>query len=307
MKEHKFVYGPIPSRRLGRSLGIAPIPAKTCSFSCVYCQLGRTKRITTEREMFFPVEEILSELKDVSVSVEYDIVSIVGDGEPTLYAGLGQLIKGAKEITGKPVCVITNGSLLFDPAVRKDLSAADIVSPSLDAYDEESFRKINRSSRNLDFSRVFSGIIDFSREYKGELWLEIMLVSGINDDDESLYKLRECLREIRYDRLYINVPLRPPAETWVKPSAAERLEKAGEILGGVSIQAFSDQDFQSGIEDDYQAIISVIGRHAMRAGEIERFLENRGNDNASDIFARLDGDPEVEKIHYQNIVIYRKK
>lgn len=307
MKEYKYIYGPIPSRRLGRSLGIAPIPERTCTYSCAYCQLGRTKKIITERQLFFPVEDILKELEDASRKVEYDVVSIVGDGEPTLYAGLGGLIEGVRKITGKPVCVITNGSLLYDPAVRKDLLGADIVMPTLDAYDEESFRRLNRPARKLDFEKVFSGIVTFSQEYKGQLWLEVMLATGVNDNDEVLHKLRKCADQIRHNRLYINIPLRPPAESWAQIPSDDRLERAAEILGGVSIASFSEDGFQSGISDDYEAIMSLISRHAMRAEEVRRFLLIRGCANERELFDRLDSAPEVEKIHYQNIIIYRKK
>ena len=306
MKDYKYIYGPIPSRRLGRSLGIAPIPAKTCNYSCIYCQLGRTEKMTCCRQAFFPVEDIVSELKDaITGNLEYDMISIVGDGEPTLYSDLGRLIKSIKRFADKPIALITNGSLLYNPGVREDIMTADIVMPSLDAYDEITFRKINRPHGRLDFNQIITGIIAFSKEYTGGLWLEVMLVGGVNDDDTSLYKLREIIKKIKYQRLYINTPIRPPAKRWVKASSSERLEKAALILGGVSIDRFSTTLFQSGIADDYRAIISLIGRHAMRKEEIALFLQSRGNKEIDNILERLNNDENVEVIQYQDSIIYR--
>lgn len=193
MENMKYIYGPVPSRRLGISLGVSPIPKKTCNYSCIYCQLGKTDHFTNTREMFFPVAEILMEFDAFLKSgVSFDVVTIVGEGEPTLYLGLGELILGIKERTDKSVAVITNGALLYDAALRAELGLADIVLPTLDAYDTVSFRKINRPHRSIDFEKVNEGLITFSKEYTGSLWIEIMLIDGINDDDESLRKYAEA-------------------------------------------------------------------------------------------------------------------
>ncbi|MCK9536295.1 MAG: radical SAM protein [Bacilli bacterium] len=308
MKDYKYIYGPIPSRRLGRSLGIAPIPVKTCNYSCVYCQLGRTDKMTLTRQMFYPVQDILAELKDaIQGNIEYDVVSVVGNGEPTLYSGLGTLIQETRKYVAKPIAVITNGALLYDSIVRSELKGADIVMPSLDAYDEISFHQINRGHHGLSFERVLSGIIEFSHEYTADLWLEIMIIAGVNDSDESLEKLRDLTKLIRFNRLYINTPIRPPAEPWVTASTPERLSRAACILGGTSIEHFSPTPYQSGIDDDYRAVISLIGRHAMREQEIISFLRIRGNLTVDLILNQLKEDNDVEKIHYQDTIIFRTK
>ena len=232
---------------------------------------------------------------------------MIGNGEPTLYAGLGALIRGIRKYITKPIAVITNGALLYDPTVRCELKEADIVMPSLDAYDEDSFHKINRGHWGLGFERILSGIIEFSHEYTGDLWLEIMLIGGINDNDEALEKLRNLTKLIRFNRLYINTPIRPPAESWVTVSSPDRLERAVWILGGTSIEHFSSSPYQSSIEDDYRAVLSLIGRHAMREQEIIEFLERRGNSVIDSILHRLNKDTDVEKIYYQDTIIYRKK
>lgn len=156
MNELKFVYGPVPSRRMGESLGISPIPKKTCNYSCIYCQLGRTNKLSNERMEFFAVSDIINELKTyLKHGVQFDVITLVGEGEPALYLKIGDLISQIKELTSKPVAVITNGSLLYDKSVQNELSKADIVLPSLDAYDDNTFKKINRPHGKLNFMRCY--------------------------------------------------------------------------------------------------------------------------------------------------------
>jgi len=304
----KYVYGPVPSRRLGLSLGISPIPKKTCNYSCIYCQLGRTDHLTNTRQMFFPVEAILSELDSIlAESVEFDVITIVGEGEPTLYLGLGELISQIRKRTDRPVAVITNGALLYDPDLRAELQLADIVLPSLDGYDQDSFRKINRPYGKIHFEQVLHGLEIFGEEYPGQIWIEIMLIAGVNDDDESLRKYSNLLKSIRYDRLYINTPVRPPAESDVQAIDAERMRRAIDILGGISIDHLVSQGFQSQISDDYLAILSIIQRHPMNQYEVEGFLESRGSEDIAVILERLKQDSKVASIYYKGYRTYRLK
>ena len=179
MRATKSVFGPVPSRRLGLSLGISPLPRKTCNYACVYCQLGRTRQMTNQRQEFVPWETIREEFSNFLQSgVPFDVVTIVGEGEPTLYAQIEELIGAVQTLTDKPVAVITNGSLLAVEEVRSALKKADLVLPSLDAYDEASFRKINRPLRKIKFQEVYEGLRLFTQEYEGQLWLEMMLVQG---------------------------------------------------------------------------------------------------------------------------------
>ncbi len=304
----RYIYGPVPSRRLGMSLGISPIPQKTCNYSCLYCQLGRTSHMTNARQNFFPLEEILLEFDDfLKKQVKFDVVTIVGEGEPTLYSGLGGLIAGIKEKTDVPVAVITNGALLYDPQVRSELSQADIVLPTLDAYDEASFRAINRPHGSLRFEDVKEGLVTFSREFEGQLWIEIMLMEGINDDDESLGKYAALLGGLRYDRLYLNTPVRPPAEPEVRPLSSEKMKRALQLLGGTAIDLLVSGDFHSDIKDDYQAVLSIIKRHPMNQHEIEDFLASRGIKDYPNLLARLKEDGGVEVISYKGYDTYRLK
>lgn len=308
MKEMKYIYGPVPSRRLGRSLGISPIPKKTCNYSCIYCQLGRTDRMTNQRQLFFPVEDILEEFREVLLQKpEFDVVTIVGEGEPTLYLGLGELIRQIRQLTDNPIAVITNGALLYDRAVQEDLNQADLVLPTLDAWDEASFRRINRPHGSLSYQQVLDGLIEYSHSCQGQLWLELMLMKGINDDDASLAKYKELLKSIRYDRLYLNTPVRPPAESWVMALDPDSMRRAVETLGGISIDLLSSVGFHSEITDDYEAIRSIILRHPMNQFELEGFLKSRGAEDSAALLRRLQSDPAVTVIRYKGYDTYRLK
>ncbi len=308
MKEFKYVYGPVPSRRMGLSLGISPIPSKYCNYSCVYCQLGKTKHMTNKREEFFKLGDILHEAKKyIESKVRFDVITIVGEGEPTLYSKLGDLIDNLKELSDKPIAVITNGALLYDSKVRDELYQADIVLPTLDAFDEKSYRKINRPYGKIKYESFFEGLKKFSENYKGQLWLEIMLVKGINDSKEALIKLKEKLGQIKYDKIYVNVPARPPAEKWVKIPTEKSIKMALEILGGISIESLVSEGFYSEIKDDYEAILSIIKRHPMNNFEIKTFLEQRKSLDIRKIFEKLAKNNKIEKIEYKGYITYRVK
>jgi wyosine [tRNA(Phe)-imidazoG37] synthetase (radical SAM superfamily) len=258
--------------------------------------------------MFFEADKIMTELgKSLHSGFDFDVVTIVGEGEPTLYLGLGEMIHKIKLLTKKPVAVITNGSLLYDPDLQHELESADIVLPSLDAYDEASFKKINRPHGKLHFDEIYQGLKDFSLKYSGQLWIEIMLVLGLNDDDDSLLRLSKRLENIRYDRLYLNTPVRPPAEKEAKAVSSETMKHAVEILGGTSIDLLVSSGFHSEISDNYEAILSIIKRHPMNQFEIETFLSSRGCNNSDFIFLKLEQSGTVEQVNYKGYMTYRMK
>lgn len=306
MSDFKYVFGPIPSRRLGRSLGISPLPKKTCNYSCIYCQLGRTDKMTNKRQEFYKTQNIVDEFKQyLKDSDKFDIVTVVGEGEPTLASNLGELVDELKKLTDKPVAVITNGALLSDPEVREELSHADMVLPSLDSYNQEIAKKIDRPYGTITFEEEFQGLKEFTHTYAGELWLEIMLVEGINDDEASILKFKELLKELKYDRLYLNTPVRPPAEEDVNVVSEERMKYAVETLGGISIEMLSAGTFFSEIKDDYQAVKSIIGRHPMNQFEVRGFLESRNVKNPEEMMDKMKQDDEINVIDYKGILTFR--
>lgn len=269
----KFVFGPVPSRRLGQSLGVDPIPLKTCNWNCVYCQLGRTIPLTNKREMFFPPEEIFAQVKKALLKHkpgEIDWITFVGSGETMLYLGIKELISEIKKTTNIPVAVITNGSLLYLPEVREELLEADAVLPSLDAGNEHLYKKINRPHPEVTFSRLVEGMKQFRKEYSGKLWVEVMLIKGLNDNEQALREIAALLAEINPDEVHILQPTRPPVETWVEPSDEEGLERARRILGKIArVIDPSKGSFDLGEDDDLtDAIIDIITRHPMKETEI---------------------------------------
>lgn len=262
----------------------------------------------SERKLFFPVHDIIDEFIHYQKSLQQlDVISIVGEGEPTLYSGLGELIDRIKEISEVPVAVITNGSLLSESSVQNALLNADIVLPSMDACDEKTFRKINRPHFSVKYEDTQKGLIEFSHKYKGQLWLEIMLLAGINDDDASLNRFAAMLPKIKYDRLYINTPVRPPAESFAESPSKEQIQKAVEKLSAISIDMLSMGNFFSDVSDHYEAIKNICQRHPMNSFELETFLSSRNVTEIETYKKRLEEDPEINCINYKGIISYRLK
>ena len=295
----KHVFGPVPSRRLGQSLGIDPIPLKTCNWNCVYCQLGRTVPLTNERRDYFPTEEILHEIENVLESRAnkgIDWITFVGSGEPTLHSHLGKMIRRVKLMTSLPVAVITNGALLFLPEIRADLSSADAILPTLDAGKADLYRKINRPHPEITFERFVNGLIAFRSEYHGKLWVEIMLVRGLNDSKKSLEDIAKILRNIKPNAIHINLPTRPPCETWVQPPNREGLMRAISILGKSAevvhpAQGSFELDEFGGLAE---AIIGIITRHPMRQDELELTLNRWSPEKVETTLAELENSGKVQ-------------
>ncbi|MBN1327833.1 MAG: radical SAM protein [Candidatus Heimdallarchaeota archaeon] len=274
LQNYKYLYGPVPSRRLGKSLGVSPIPPKTCNYSCVYCQIGRTTHYTNTRDDFFPREELLAEIEDGIKKTEFDYITFVGEGEPTLYKSLGWVIQKTKQLTTKPIAVITNGALLYDPEVRKALLQVDVVLPTLDAISNELFKKINRPFRGLDNQKIIDGMFEFRKEFTGEIWMEIMLVKGLNDYPENIAQLKEVLEKMGCEKVFVNVPIRPPAENWVEIPEKQRIIEICQELGATNIAQYeSDEGFfinkQVDLEDQ---ILKITTRHPLRETQIIKML-----------------------------------
>jgi len=308
----KYVYGPVPSRRLGRSLGVDPIPLKTCNFQCIYCQLGKTTNFTNERKNYNPKKEIIAEMKEaIKLSKnKFDYVTFVGSGEPTLYKDLGSLISKAKKISNKPVCVITNGALLYDQEVRNSLMSCDVVLPSLDAGDEKSFIKINRPHPSINFKAVIQGLIAFRKKFKGKLWIEVMIMKGINDSKEALLKIKEKIDLLDPDRIDINVPIRPPTEKWVKIPDKNIVSTLNEIFGEYTNINFPEMGkfgiFSSNFDNE---LISIIERHPLRQEQIlETFISKKIN--KEDILIRLNNlefQKKIKKVVYNDKIFWKLK
>lgn len=230
-KEQRLVYGPVPSRRLGASLGVDVVPLKVCSFGCTYCQLGPTQRLTTRRRAFYPVRTILSQVaRRLQNCTPPDAVTIAGSGEPTLFAGLGELVKGLKDLTHLPVALLTNGSLLSREAVRREARGVDLLLPSLDAGDEQTFQRVNRPAAGLTLAGVVDGLARFRAQFAGQIWLEVMLLAGITDTPESVTLIAGLARRLTPDRVQLNTPVRPTFELDAAPVSPQRLERLARLF-----------------------------------------------------------------------------
>ncbi len=297
----RYVFGPVPSRRLGQSLGIDPIPLKTCNWNCVYCQLGRTRPLTNERQEYFPAQEILAEVRaalKAHAPGEIDWITFVGSGEPTLHAGLGWLIRQVKALTKLPVAVITNGSLLYLPEVRLELVTADAVLPTLDAGTTKLYHRINRPHPELTFTRLLEGLITFRGEYQGKLWLEVMLVNGLNDTEAALRDIAATLPQIRPDEVHLNLPARPPVESWVRPPDEEGLLRATAILGDTAkvVHSVAGSFDLSGYDSMAEAVVAIITRHPMRQAELEQALARWAPGQVTQVLAELEAAGQAQVV-----------
>jgi len=232
----KYLYGPVKSRRLGNSLGISLTPYKTCNFDCIYCQLGKTNNLTIERKEYVKASEIIDELKvwlenkkEITQGLEY--ITLSGSGEPTLNIKIRELISEIRRLTPLKVAVLTNASLFSDKEARRQVMSADLIVPSLDAVTQALFARVNRPHPSINVEDIINGLIALRREFRGKIWLEVMLVAGINDDIRHIRKLKEVIEKINPDKVQLNSPVRTTAEDGVLAVAKGKLKKIKEILG----------------------------------------------------------------------------
>jgi wyosine [tRNA(Phe)-imidazoG37] synthetase (radical SAM superfamily) len=233
----KHIYGPVPSRRLGRSLGIDLVPFKTCTYDCIYCHLGPTTNKTLERKEYIAIADIQSELeRKLAGSDAFDYISLAGSGEPTLNNSIGNLMLKIKSMTNRPIAVLTNGALLWMSEVQDALMAADVVLPSLDAGDKFLFQFINRPHKGISFEQILDGLAGFANRFKGEIWLEILLLAGITGIKNEVEKIASLIRKIKLARIQLNAVCRPPAEAFAKPLLSRQMQYlAGMFPGTVEI------------------------------------------------------------------------
>lgn len=308
----QIAFGPVPSRRLGYSLGINHIPLKHCSYNCVYCQLGRTKRNQVDRQAFYPVDLIVDHVASKIAEIQQqqqplDYLTLVADGEPTLDAHLGELIVSLQAL-GYPVAVISNASMLMQEPVQKDLLLADWVSLKLDALDERAWRQINRPAHQLELPMILKGMLAFRQRYCGELVTETMLVSGINDGQSAIVQLCGFLHALQPMKAYLSLPIRPPAEKWVKPPAPEKLEQ---ILSAIS-ERVPFMAFLFGNEpDDFistgnivQDVLAILAVHPLRGQALKHLVQHAGADWA--IVDDLLHQKQIVCVNYQGEPFYLK-
>jgi wyosine [tRNA(Phe)-imidazoG37] synthetase (radical SAM superfamily) len=271
----KRVYGPVPSRRLGLSLGVDLIPFKTCCYDCVYCQLGKTTRLIADPEDFYPVEQVQADVKAALDSgPPPDVITLAGSGDPTLYRPLGELIDGLHDLSDVSVVLLCNGALLFEPRVAQAALKADILAPSLDAGDEETFKKINRPHPSIGFADMLRGLQEVCEKHPGKVRLEVMLVADLNDSDESIQRLAGQLGPIRADSIDINTPVRPAPGRQAVPSSEDRLEAAARAFGPAAriIAEYRGPGSSGSRGDAGQKILEMLSRRPCTVEDIHSSL-----------------------------------
>jgi wyosine [tRNA(Phe)-imidazoG37] synthetase (radical SAM superfamily) len=302
-----IAFGPGPSRRLGRSLGINNIPPKVCSYSCLYCQVGRTIKLRTNREEFYSpkrlVKQVSEKVEKVQENGEHiDYLSFVPDGEPTLDIHLGEEIQCLKRL-GIKIAVITNGSLLWQREVRRELLSADWVSIKVDTVDEKVWHDLNRPQRRLKLAHIQEGIIAFAEAFKN------ILVKVINDSEPQLRELANFLNDVNPAKAYLSVPTRPPAEKWIRPPKENNLLSAYEILRQKAflVEFLIDYEGDSftvtgNSESD---LLSITAVHPMQERAVKSFLDRTGEDWT--LINRLKEEGKLQEIVYDNKKFYLKK
>ncbi|NIO48691.1 MAG: radical SAM protein [Candidatus Aminicenantes bacterium] len=302
-------YGPVPSRRLGFSLGIDIVPLKTCSLNCIYCQLGPTSKKTIHRKEYFSSSDILAQIKKkVSSGQRIDYITFSGSGEPTLNSALGKLIREIKKTTSIPVAVLTNSTLLSRKSVRNALMNADLVVPSLDAATQEIFVKINRPYPSLKIEEIMQGLLKFSKEFKGSIWLEIMLVKGVNDSPSHIRKLKEAIAKIKPEKVQLNTVIRPPAEKNARPLSLKDLEKIKSILGeNCEIIVGSYREAQISTTENLEgAILSMIRRRPVTLAEISTSL-GKGKDEIIRSLDSLLAEGKIKSVTHKSLKYFEPK
>jgi len=270
MRKYKYLFGPVPSRRLGRSLGVDLIPYKTCSQDCVFCQLGRTTEKTNIRDEYVPIQEVYNEINEwLKKDGKADHVTLAGSGEPTLHSNFGDVIKYVKKKSSIQTVLLTNGSLLYLPEVRKAASQAHIVKVSVCAWDQHSFGWINRTHPLIDFNLMIEGQKVFRNEFKGELWVEVFLVAGMNSMPSDVSKISDWVEQLKPDRIHLNTAVRPPAEDFVKPLSRDQLASLCNLFHSpVEIIASYKNKEDSEISANEEAIFSMLTRRPCTAEDI---------------------------------------
>ena len=295
----RYIYGPVPSRRLGLSLGVDLVPMKTCTFNCVYCQLGPTAQTTMERADYTPPDEVAAEVIDrIGRAPRPDWVTLGGSGEPTLHASFGEIARRIAADSDIPLSLLTNGSLMMLPEVRRACEPLSLILPSLDAGTEQTFRRVNRPHPDLTLAGVVAGLEALRDEFDGEIWLEVFLVAGMNDSDREIAQMKAHIARVRPDRVQLNTAVRPPAEEDVRALSAERLEEVRAMLGPTAEVVAEVEERvrrEAGAEAGEQQVLEMLERRPCTLEDISAGLGIAPNEVLKYVQSLLEQDRLLQK------------
>jgi wyosine [tRNA(Phe)-imidazoG37] synthetase (radical SAM superfamily) len=307
---YRYLFGPVPSRRLGSSMGVDTVPFKTCSYDCVYCQLGKTTDKICDRKEFFPVEDILEECAGKLTHVARpNYITLSGSGEPTLHEKLGDIIRGIKTITDIDVAVLTNGSLFWQEEVRKSVLDADLLIPSLDAGDEETFQQINRPHSEITFDKMVAGLCSLRKEFSGPIWLEVFLVNNVNTHKDQLVKISTVVDRIKPDRIQLNTAVRGSAEDFVEAVSIEKMDQIKNFMGPHSeIIVHRHQTSPSSVHKIKQEdILDLLRRRPCSIEDLSIGLNSHRNEVIKHLYALREQEIiSVRRIHERALYEVRK-
>lgn len=305
-------FGPVPSRRLGRSLGVNTVPCKTCTYSCAYCQLGPTPRKSVDRRAYYDAGSLVEEIAERfrSLKRDPDYVTFLGCGEPTLASNLGDVLRGVSATWEGKNALLTNGALLWMEDVRKDSLDFDVVIPTVSAGNGRLFGKIHRPHPSLSYEKVTEGMRRFAAEFPGELWIEVMLLRGVNDDRQSLEGIAANIEHLRADRIHLTAPIRPPTEKWVLGPTEEAVELAlSAIPGSVDMTGPEEGSFDAKREGAVEDVLDTARVHPMREEQFFQAFDAAGisQGEAFDILKRLLDDGSMTMTEHRGKRFYRAK
>ncbi len=307
---YKYLFGPVPSRRLGMSLGIDLVPRKVCSLDCVYCEVGKTTKLTLERKEYIPFDKVINELTHYfENNPDPDYITFSGSGEPTLNSRIGDVLKFIKEKKPKiPIALLTNGTLLFDPEVRAEINRADVVLPSLDAATNPIFQKINRPVPGFDIEKYLQGLIDFRKEFKGKIWLEIFILPEFNLEQRELKKLEEAIIKINPDSIQLNTLDRPGTVADLRPASREELEGIVQLWNLENVEIISPaaqrKDILSYRSDAEEAIFETISRRPCTIEDLMDILGIHINE-INKYLDVLEDEKKIESIRQKRGIFYQ--
>lgn len=304
-RNYRYLFGPVPSRRLGRSLGVDLVPFKTCSFDCIFCQLGKTTEKTLKRKEYVPINEVIAELHEwLKTENTADYITLSGSGEPTLNSRFGEVIEYAQNVTIIPVALLTNGSLLSDPDVHAQAAKANVVKISLSAWDRFSFEHVNRPHPDLDVKQVVEGAWTFREMFKGKLWIEVFIVWGVNSVPKDVSKIAELVKALEPDCIQLNTAVRPPAENFVRAAPESHLRELTELFDPPAevIAEFSSTQ-SADIQANEQTILSLLARRPCTSDQIAEVFGMHGNE-VSKYIGKLVRTGQIRAEHKTGSVYY---
>jgi wyosine [tRNA(Phe)-imidazoG37] synthetase (radical SAM superfamily) len=307
---YNTLFGPVPSRRLGISLGVDLVPMKTCTLNCIYCECGKTSRLTLKRDEYVPFDDVIKELTHYLENHAHpDYITFSGSGEPTLHVKIGDVIHFLKDrVPDIPVAVLTNGTLFFQKQVRIDVKDATVVIPSLDAATKEIFNKINRPSSQLILDGIIDGLIQFRKEYRGNMWLEIFIIHGLNDSTHELEALRRTIKKIKPDQVHLNTLDRPGTVPTLRPASREELEHVLEIFQMENAVIIADPPDREALlvyrKDAESAILETIARRPCTSKDLSEIL-GLSADEVNTHLASLVTEGKIKSVKQQRGLFYR--